>query len=111
MGTCISSIVAYSDFTSKSPDYVLGKAGLFSTKLSVPELCYFTSYTQSRHFLVVSLNLVDRNHVRVSACAHLGKRLRTKLRNLGILSAQRNLEIAQILRMRGTYMYSCRVII
>ena len=27
-------IVAYSDLTSKSPDYVLSKAGLFSTKLS-----------------------------------------------------------------------------
>ena len=33
-GTRISSIVAYSDFTSKSLDYVLSKAGLFSTKLS-----------------------------------------------------------------------------
>ena len=33
-GTHVSSVVAYSEFTSKSPDYVLGKAGLFSTKLS-----------------------------------------------------------------------------
>ena len=30
----VSSLVAYSDFTNKSPDYVLSKAGLFSTKLS-----------------------------------------------------------------------------
>ena len=33
-GTRVTSVVAYSDFTSKSPDYVLSKAGLFSTKLS-----------------------------------------------------------------------------
>ena len=33
-GTRVTSVVAYSDFTSKSPDYVLSKPGLFSTKLS-----------------------------------------------------------------------------
>ena len=32
--TCVTSVVAYSDFTSKSPDYVLSKTSLFSTKLS-----------------------------------------------------------------------------
>ena len=103
--------VAYSDFTSKSPDYVLSKApkedhigqnvvyilkssalrylwhvrtttsyyvllskaGLFSTKLSLPELCYFTRYTQSCHFLATSLNLVTtwgflQMRVRVKDC-------------------------------------------
>ena len=43
VGTSVSTTVAYSDFTSRSPDYVLSKAGLFSTKLLLPELCYFTS--------------------------------------------------------------------
>ena len=76
-GTCISSVAVYSNFTSKSPDYILGKAGLFSTEPSVPELCYFTRYTQSRHILVGSLDVVDRNHVKVSACARWGERLRT----------------------------------
>ena len=75
--TLVSSNVTYSDFIGKSPDYVLGKAGLFSTKLSVPELCYFTRYTQSHHFLVASLDLVDYNHMRGSAHACQGKRLRT----------------------------------
>ena len=29
MGTRVSTVVAYSDFTSRSSDYVLSKAGLF----------------------------------------------------------------------------------
>ena len=41
VGTRVTSVVAYSDFTSKYPDYVLSKVGLVSTKLSLPELCYF----------------------------------------------------------------------
>ena len=35
MGTRVFSVVASLDFTSKSSDYVLSKAGLFSTKLSL----------------------------------------------------------------------------
>ena len=54
-GTRVTSIVAYSDFTSKYPDYVLSKVGLVSTKLSLPELGYFARQTQSRHFFVASL--------------------------------------------------------
>ena len=57
--TRVFTVVAYSDFTSRSPDYVLGKAGLFSTKLSLPELCYFTSNESTLHkvaiFFVASL--------------------------------------------------------
>ena len=68
MDTHVSSIIAYSDFTGKSPDNVLDKTGLFSTKLSMPELSYFTRYTQSYHFLVSFFDL-DCNHLRVSACA------------------------------------------
>ena len=35
MGTRVSTVVAFSNFSSKSSDYVLSKAGLFSTKLSL----------------------------------------------------------------------------
>ena len=44
-GTHVSTVVA-SDFTSRSSDYILSKAGLFSTKLSLPELSYFIRYNQ-----------------------------------------------------------------
>ena len=48
MGTHVSTVVAYSDFTSKSSDYILSKAGLFSTKLSLslPELAILQDITQ-----------------------------------------------------------------
>ena len=35
VGTYVSTIVASSDFTSRSSDQILSKAGLFSTKLSL----------------------------------------------------------------------------
>ena len=35
VGTHVSFVVASLDFTGKSPDYVLSKTGLFSTKLSL----------------------------------------------------------------------------
>ena len=49
VGTHVSIIIAYSDFTSRSPDNVLSKAGLFSTKLSLPELCYFYANESTLH--------------------------------------------------------------
>ena len=42
-GTRVSTVAAYSDFTSKSPDYVLSNAGLFSTKLSQANYHYLNS--------------------------------------------------------------------
>ena len=65
VGTYVSSVVAYSDFTSKSPDYVLGKAGCAWT------LLFHKIYTKSQFFssTISSLNLVNRNHVRVSTHA------------------------------------------
>ena len=66
--TRVTSVVAYSDFTSKYPDYVLSKVGLVSTKLPLPELCYFARQTQSRHFLYVASLVTTRwfLHMRVS---------------------------------------------
>ena len=93
------SVVAYSDFTSNSSDYVLSKAGLVSTELSLPELHYFARRTQNCHFSSFS-----RNHEMVSTHAHWGKRLRTiGAQSWDSENAQRNLEIAQILRLCGTY--------
>ena len=74
-GTCVSSVVAYSDFTSKSPDCVLGKAGLFLTKLSQTisawTLLFCEIYTKSPFFSSFSRS---RNHVRVSTHTCWGKR-------------------------------------
>ena len=39
-GARVSTIVAYSDFTSSSSDYVLSEAGLFSTKLSLISIAW-----------------------------------------------------------------------
>ena len=59
-----SAIVASSDFTSKSSDYVLSKAGLFSTKLSLslPELSYFTRYNAMNRHFTKSLFFTCNNH-------------------------------------------------
>ena len=67
-------------FKLYSPDYVLGKAGLFSTKLSHTisawTLLFYKIYTKLP-FLVASLDLVDCTCVRVSVCVRRGKRLCT----------------------------------
>ena len=92
-GTHVSSVVAYSDFTSKFPDYVLSKASLFSTKLSLPELCYLQDVHKIAIFLVASLDLVT---MRVSARARWGKRWRTiVVQSRDSENAQRNLEIVR----------------
>ena len=73
-GTRVTSIVAYSDFTSKSPDYALSKPGLFSTKLSQTiiawTLLFYKTDTKSACFSSFS-----RNHKMVSAHARRGRRL------------------------------------
>ena len=58
MGTRVSTVVAYSCFTSKSPDYVLSKAGLFSTKLSLTinestlhKVAIFSSFSRNREMV------------------------------------------------------------
>ena len=90
-GTRVSSVVVYSDFTSKSPDYVLSKAGLFSTKLSQTTIAWTRLfYTKSPFFSSFSR---FRNHTG-GTCARRGMRFRTVvaqsrdrasvLRNLGI---------------------------
>ena len=87
-GTRVSSVVAYSGFNSKFPDYVLNKAGLFSTKLSQNILCNFTRHTQSHHFLVASLVTTRcylHMRIRVKDCATIVHNLRIlRIRN-GIL--------------------------
>ena len=98
-GTCVSTVVAYSNFTSKSPDYVLSKAGLFSTKLSQTIMAWtllfykIHVYTKSPFFFGRFSR--SRNYVRVSPHARRGKRLcaivaqsrdrATVVCNLGIL--------------------------
>ena len=77
--------------------------------LSLPELCYFT--TQSGHFLIRSFS---RNHkmvfvharVGVKGCARyscaISRSRKCIAQSRDSENAQRNLEIAQILRLRGT---------
>ena len=97
-GTCVISVVAYSDLTSKSPDYVLSKVGLFSTKLSQT---------------IVPWTLFSRNHEIVSAHARRDKRLLAMVAqsrdHAGVL---RNLEIIVcnlgILRMRNAILRLCK---
>ena len=94
VGTRVTSVVAYSDFTSKSPDYVLSKAGLFSTKLSqtiMPwTLLFYNTETKSPLFSNFS-----RNHEMLSAHAHWGKRLHAIVaQSRDCASVLRNIEIA-----------------
>ena len=94
--TRVTSVVAYSDFTSKYPDYVLSKVGLVSTKLSLRLFC--KTDTKSPFFCSFS-----HNHEMVSAHARRGERLRDcSAQSRDSKNAQCNLEIAQILRLRGT---------
>ena len=98
VATCVSSVVAYSDFTRKSPDYVPSKAGLFSTKRSQTIIAWtlllYKIYTSSHTFLVASLDLVTMwgfLHMRVGVkdCAIVAQsRDRT--------SVLHNLDIAQL---------------
>ena len=95
-GTRITSIVAYSDFTSKSLDYVLSKGGLFSIKLSqtiLPwTLLFYKTDTKSPFFSNFS-----RNHKMVSAHARQGKRLcAIAAQSWDHASVLRNPEIAQV---------------
>ena len=47
MGTRVSTVVAYSDFTSRSPDYALSKAGLFSSQTII---AYRSTAFNAHHF-------------------------------------------------------------
>ena len=58
-GTHVSTVVTSLDFTSRSSDYVLSKAGLFSTKLSLTiiawtqllqDIMQWINTTQNHHF-------------------------------------------------------------
>ena len=72
MDTRVSSIIAYSDFTGKSPDNVLGKTGVFSTKLLLPELGLYTKLPFFCSFFRSRLELFEG----FCMCAR-GKRLHT----------------------------------
>ena len=70
MGTHVSSIVASLNFTSKSSDYVLSKAGLFSTQLSLsiiePKIQHLQDTTQI-HKIAIFVSF-SRNHT-IDLCA------------------------------------------
>ena len=68
--THASTNVAYSDFTNKSPDYILTKADLFSTKLSQTVIAWtllkdihvvttFSSFSWSRNYMRVSARVSE----------------------------------------------------
>ena len=73
-GTHVSSVVVFFYFTSKSSDYVLSKAGLFSTKLSlsiIAKLNYFTRYNNAMNQQYTKLPFCisgSRNHA-IDFCA------------------------------------------
>ena len=54
-GTRATSVVAYSDFTSKSPDYVLSKAGLVSNQTKPNYHCLNSAILQDRHKVAIFL--------------------------------------------------------
>ena len=100
-GTHVTSIISYSDFTSKSPNYVLSKAGFVFNQAKPLNFAILQDRQKVTFF-----SSLARNHEIISAHMRWGKRLRAIVaQSWNSWNAQCNLEIAQILRLHETYIY------